>query len=522
MPLEEELKRRVTRLELDLQQAQRKLVVREADLSAKKETLARQTDQIHRLDALNRDLKADVEVLHKEIASLTSDKEQLVQKVKEFEATRVKPTPTKLIQSFRLAMDDLQDSLKPKIGEQVGYTVSQFDIDLKTAVIIDQKDKKVRLLLPEVGDQIPAENLSTVKFVFQTVPKVEPPDNSLVEVPALLGLSKATALEELAQRGLKTGKILKQASDYPPGTIIGQNPDGGDLVPEDSVIDFVVAKSPYVVVPLLVGKLQADALQFLKELGLSFGKVELQENPAPEGTILAQDPEAETRLPEGGVIDIVVAESKKVSVPNLRGMLLKDAKKILRDKGLRSGSVKKVESSEDQHGRILEQDPDAGSLVPPQTEVSMVIGRRAGIKVPSVVRRSLDQAKEILAASGLTTGSVTVQLHPQLEGIVLQQKPHAGAQAARGSKVDLVVAKRRRIREILESMKKHPDIRKTGFTYKTLAGRLERAGIDSVEKFQHITELSDLEVAGVLKLKNQADAPSFVKKIIKEVLEPKS
>lgn len=520
MPLEDELKRRVTRLEMDLQEAQRKLVVRDADLSSKKQALTRQTDQIHQLHSLNKDLKSDIEALRREITSLTSEKEQLVQKVKEFEATRIKPTPTKLIQSFRLAMDDLQESLKPKIGESIGYSVSQFDVDLKTAVIIDKEDKNVHLVLPEVGDQIPAENLSTVKFTFQAVPKVEPPDDNLVEVPALLGLSKKTALQELAQRELKTGTLSKRASDYPPDTVIGQYPDGGDLVPQESEMDLVLAKSPYVVVPLLVGKLEKDAGQFIRELGLSFGKIDRQENPAPAGTILSQDPEAETRLPEGGLIDIVVAVVKKVTVPDLQGILLEKAKKILRESGLSLGSVATIDSSADKNGRILEQEPAAGDLVPLETTVSLVVGHAAAVKVPSVVRRSLVQAREILAASGLTTGSVTLKLHSQLDGIVLRQKPKAGDKVDRGSKVDLVVAKRRRIREIFESMKNHPDIRKTGFTYKTLAGRLEKAGIDSIEKFEHLVKLPDLEVAGELKLRNQVDAPSFVKKIIKEVLEP--
>jgi beta-lactam-binding protein with PASTA domain len=519
MPLEEELKRRVTKLELDLQEAQRLLVIRDADLSAKKEALAQKTDTVRQLQSQNKALKTDVETLHREIAALTSEKEQLAQKIAEFKAVRIKPTPTTLINSFRMAMDDLQESLKPKIGERVGYTVSQFDIDLKTAVTIDKDDKKVRFLLPEIGDQLPAENLSTVKFTFQTVPKVEPPDEDLVEVPALLGLSKKSAFQELSKRNLKTGTLTKQASDYPPDTIIGQNPDGGDLVPGNSAIDLIVARSPYVVVPLLVGKLQADAQQYLTELGLSFGKVERQENPAPEGTILSQDPEAETRLPDGGVIDIVIAQPERVLVPDLRGTLLDEAKTILHEKGLRSGPVTKVDSSEDQQGRVLEQNPEAGSRAPVQTEVSLVIGRAVRIKVPSVVRKSLDQAREILAASGLLTGRVTRRLHPQLDSVVLVQKPSAGKKVARGTAVDLVVAKKRLIREILESIKKHPDIRKTGFTYKTLAGRLEKAGIDSVEKFQHLAGLPDLEVAGVLKLRNQVEAPSFVKKIIRQVLE---
>ncbi len=521
MPLEEELKHRITRLELDLQKAERKLIVQDTDISAKKKVLAEQTSQIRELDFVNKEFKNEVNILHREIATLTSDKEQLVQEVKELKQVRVKPTPSHLVNSFRLAMDDLQESLKPKVDDRIGYTVSQFDVDLKTTIMVDKEDGIVRLVLPEPGESIPVENLSSVKFTFSTVPTVEPPDDTLVEVPFMLGLSDKTAQKELLSSDLKPGKISRRASDYPPGTVIGQNPDGGDLVPHESSIDLVLAKSLHVTVPRLTGKRQPEAEEILKETGLLIGTVEKQENDARSGTILSQDPEAETLLLEGDKVDIVVATPRKTSVPNIKERSLDEALEILAKAKLKAGDVKKVES-DNKENIVLEQDPEAGEIVPVETEVVIVISMTGKVKVPSVVERSLAQAKEILTRSNLKVGVVTSKLHPSLNGIVLRQSPQKGAKVTKGSAVNLIIAKKRRIRDVFEAIKKHPDIRKTGFTFKTLAGRFEKAGIDSIEKIQEFSEQPDIKISTELKLRNQIKAPSAVKTIIKEVLEEKS
>ncbi len=521
MPLEDELKHRITRLELDLQETQRKLIVRDTDISAKKKALAQQTSQIRELDSQNKKIKTEVNILHREIATLTSDKEQLVQEVKELKQVRVKPTPSHLVNSFRLAMDDLQESLKPGINDRIGYAVSQFDVDLKTTIMVDKKDGLVRLVLPEPGESIPVENLSSVKFTFSSVPIAEPPDDSLVEVPFLLGLSEKTAQRELLSSDLKLGKRSRQASDYPPGTVIGQYPNGGDLVPHESSIDLVFAKSLHVTVPLLTGKLQFEAEEILKEIGLVLGTVEKQENDAPFGTILSQEPEAETLLPEGDKIDIVVATPIMTSVPDIKGHSLDEALELLAKGKLKAGRVKKIESDREE-GIVLEQNPDAGDIVPVDTEVSIVVSTIPGkVKVPSVIEKSLGQAKEILGRAKLKVGVVTSKLHPTQNGVVLRQSPKKGVKVAKGSAVNLIIAKKRRIRDVFEAIKKHPDIRKTGFTFKTLAGRFEKAGIDSVKKLKKFAELPNIKVSSELKLRNQVKAPGAVKDIIKEVLEEK-
>jgi beta-lactam-binding protein with PASTA domain len=514
---QDEFQIRIKKLESDLLAAQRRIVVQEADLTAKNQALAEKEKQFKALEANQRKLDEEINILRKKVTGLTSEKEQLAQKVDQLKMQRVKPTPNELIQSFRLAMDQLQKSLAPKPGERVGYNVSQFDVDLKTTVAVDKEDQTVRLLLPEPGEEIPGEMLSNVRFTFSAVPKVEPSDPDLVEVPMLLGLSKQIAAVRLAERGLKVGNQTEQDSLDPPGNVIGQNPDGGDLVLPESAVDITIAKDPYVLVPQLEGKTFKQAQALIKKAGLAVGSVEEKTSTAPAGSVIVQDPEADLKVLRESEVNLVLAVQEMIEVPGITGMMVDDAKKKILGKRLAVGSVYSKESSKPV-GTVLEQVPNKSTKVPPGSAVSLVVGISDKVEVPVLLKRKLTEAKKMISKAELSLGKITPKIHQKLDGLILEQKPAGGTAVKKKTAINLTVAQKVVIRNVLNAMKDHIDIGKTGVSHRTLVKKFSAAGIDSVAEVEKLQKLSNAQLRTQLNLPTAVGA-KFVKRIIRDVIK---
>lgn len=63
------------------------------------------------------------------------------------------------------------------------------------------------------------------------------------------------------------------------------------------------------------------------------------------------------------------------------------------------------------------------------------------VKVPRLIGKALSTAKRIVEDNGFVVGKVTWEVSTEFNvGIIMRQKPSAGETAAKGSKIDLVVA----------------------------------------------------------------------------------
>ncbi len=73
--------------------------------------------------------------------------------------------------------------------------------------------------------------------------------------------------------------------------------------------------------------------------------------------------------------------------------------------------------------------------------IGVLLWHTTGIEVPAVVGKSVDQAKAILGASGLTPGAIDErQTEERAAGTVLAQVPDAGEKIEKGASVNLIVA----------------------------------------------------------------------------------
>ena len=136
------------------------------------------------------------------------------------------------------------------------------------------------------------------------------------------------------------------------------------MVKEQRTIHLVVSKGVGdITVPDLSGLTVEQARQRLKDVGLVVGKVTQQSvDNKPDGVIIAQSPSGDSKVSKGTTIDLVVnkAKAKKIQMPNVIGMTLKDARDTLSNAHL---GVNQVAGSVEEKSIVTEQSIKAGDEI---------------------------------------------------------------------------------------------------------------------------------------------------------------
>jgi len=180
---------------------------------------------------------------------------------------------------------------------------------------------------------------------------------------------------------------------------------------------------PTVLVPNVVGQMQAAATSAIISAGLTLGTVTMQSSTtvAP-GNVISQSPAAGTSVASGLAVNLVVSSGAPppapVPVPNVVGQTQAAATSAI---------------------------PAAGTSVASGLAVNLVVSSGAPppapVPVPNVVGQTQAAATSAITGAGLTVGTVTMQSSTTVpSGNVIGQNPAAGAQSASGSAVDLVVS----------------------------------------------------------------------------------
>jgi beta-lactam-binding protein with PASTA domain len=128
--------------------------------------------------------------------------------------------------------------------------------------------------------------------------------------------------------------------------------------------------------PRVLELTEAEARQKLTELGFRPRLDGERHNDAfPRGTVIWQDPPAETVLPPNTVVQLVVsAGTSLVAVPDVIGMSLPQASKIMSAAGVRPGSVDTVPGGQER-GVVVATRPSAGVGRPRGSPVALVVSR---------------------------------------------------------------------------------------------------------------------------------------------------
>jgi beta-lactam-binding protein with PASTA domain len=130
-----------------------------------------------------------------------------------------------------------------------------------------------------------------------------------------------------------------------------------------------------------------------------------------------------------------VVPIRDIKLPDVIGSVYAEAETTLKDAGL-NVDRKDVPSSE-QPETVVEQDPVEGTLVRPDTTVTLSVSR-APVELPNVVRQDVKAAQATLEDLGFAVEiSPQVVSDPSQVDVVLEQFPSGEAQA--GATVTLTV-----------------------------------------------------------------------------------
>ena len=262
-----------------------------------------------------------------------------------------------------------------------------------------------------------------------------------VPAPEVVGRDLTDAKKILAGANLTLGQISRVHSDAEPDTILRQDPAAGTEVSVGTQVNVSVAFKEMVVVPDLRGQSRQEAENVLKKERLSLGEVIKRFSDQPVDSVVWQEPGAGTRVAVGTPVELWVAVSMPVEVPDVRGHDVKTAEEILARLRLHVGQVTKRLSYQPD-GTIVRQEPAAGNLAFVGTGVDLWVAVRVAAKVPDVRGQSLQEAANTLQKARLRLGQRFDHFSQEEPGTILDQSPAAGTHVVPDSAVDVFVASR--------------------------------------------------------------------------------
>lgn len=196
-----------------------------------------------------------------------------------------------------------------------------------------------------------------------------------VEMPNLVGLDIDSAKEILDSIQLEMGEITELSSESSPGIVLKQSIEAGTILLIGTTVDVTVAAKENVKVPDLIGKTLDMALYLLRTAKLVKGSVTKKVSEEKPNTVLEQDPEGGSTILEQSQVNLVIASTEPIKVPDVINKNINEARSILESKELRIDRIVKRTSTQ-ATGTVLDQNPKPGSDAEPGMPVELVLANQ--------------------------------------------------------------------------------------------------------------------------------------------------
>lgn len=132
---------------------------------------------------------------------------------------------------------------------------------------------------------------------------------------------------------------------------------------------------------------------------------------------------------------------EEIEAPDFKNMTLEEAKDAAKEYDLKIKKADEVVSEDVEKGKIVSQDPKAGTKIKTGSTVKVNISKGLGDgDVPDLTGKMQDELASYLEAAGFTLGSVTEEASEEEAGTVLRQDPKAGSTAEKGTAINVVVS----------------------------------------------------------------------------------
>jgi len=199
-----------------------------------------------------------------------------------------------------------------------------------------------------------------------------------VRVPDLMQLTEGEAQKALEPTGLP---LSRSGERFDPGVmrgrIVQQDPPAGTPVRGRRRVSVVVSLGEeFSSVPVLFGETRRGAELLIQQAGLRVGGIARAPSDAVgEGLVVASDPPAESVLPRGTPVALLLStgiEDEVVVMPDLIGHEIGRVRRQLEAQGLQVLSPPAGPSS----GPIVAQDPPPGTRLTRDMSITLQAGRR--------------------------------------------------------------------------------------------------------------------------------------------------
>ena len=191
------------------------------------------------------------------------------------------------------------------------------------------------------------------------------------------------------------------------------------------------------------------AKMLLSAKGLSVIKEGEKEDPTvSEGKIMFQNPFPGAVVEKGTFVKVIISKGppvpvvENVIVPDIIGLTLSQAKVLLADKGLTPGETT-YKISNEKKDVILSTTPDAGSTVPKNFRIDMVVSKGPQlVTVPRLINKDVETARILLQRRGLRLGSINYTTSAEYNfDVIITQHPLSGSRVKKGTSVSVTVNK---------------------------------------------------------------------------------
>lgn len=179
----------------------------------------------------------------------------------------------------------------------------------------------------------------------------------------------------------------------------------------------------------LVGQTEQDAMAIIRTQGLKLGKRSEQDSRESVGRVIAQDPRAGMPVQRGAAVAITVGRSNAIPVPNVVGLTLEKAERLLKESELLVGKVSNLPVVDDNVGLVVKQDPEADGKASRGAAVSLQVGVKRGGEFVEIANLAEERLREDDVEPRATPGFLAQRLDeagvksvPELEEL-LKQKP---------------------------------------------------------------------------------------------------
>jgi eukaryotic-like serine/threonine-protein kinase len=265
-----------------------------------------------------------------------------------------------------------------------------------------------------------------------------------VEVPNVIGMPVAEAQKELEDLKLEVSIKEEPNEDEPEGNVFDQDPRFGRKVDEGSTVELKVsAGAESIPVPGVIGSPVDQAQQRLEAEGFVVVIKEQDDENAPVGEVVDQDPAPDQEAPRGSEVTLFVSRGPAPrAVPDVAGRTASEASNLLGQAGF-SVRQETEPSSDVDEGTVIRTDPEADSVQPKGATITLIVSSGPAKGSVPVVEGLLEaNAINTLKSAGFEV-TVTNQdtTNPSEDGRVIDQTPAGSVEAELGTTVQIVVGR---------------------------------------------------------------------------------